>query len=298
MYFTVYALLLVPVAVTAVAPGASRHLAPPAGVRALTCLAATAAASTAWGLAALSLAGLANFPPVRAHLHGEPRALAAADPVPWTVGATAGTLLALVTVRALLVTHGLARQRAAVAAVRHHPAAGDLVVLADDHADAYAVPGRPPRIVATSGMLRALDAGERAVLIAHERAHLVHRHHRYAAVADIAVAVNPLLGGLRAAITFGVERWADEAAAEAASSRALATRALARAALATAARTPGAPRALSYPRHRIAARITALQAERPRSRWHRAWPTAGLLLGASIALVDVGVACTRLLNAL
>ncbi|CAM5506211.1 hypothetical protein BOQ63_036965 [Streptomyces viridifaciens] len=139
MYFTVYLLLLVPVAVAAVAPRASRHLTPAAGVRVLTCLAATAAAATGWGLTALSLAGLANLPPVRAHLHSEPRVLAAADPVPWGIGATAGALLAVLAVRVLVTTHGMARQRATVAAVRRLLAAGHLVVLADDRADAYAL---------------------------------------------------------------------------------------------------------------------------------------------------------------
>ncbi|PYC65838.1 M56 family peptidase, partial [Streptomyces tateyamensis] len=39
-----------------------------------------------------------------------------------------------------------------------------LAVLDDDRADAYALPGRPGRIVVTAGMLRALPAPERAAL--------------------------------------------------------------------------------------------------------------------------------------
>ncbi|MEV7028468.1 M56 family metallopeptidase, partial [Kitasatospora sp. NPDC093558] len=235
---------------------------------------------------------------VRALLHCDPHVLGAVDPVPWGVGVAAGLLLAAIVVRLLITVRGLAQERSAVAAVRRLAAAGDLVVLADDRADAYALPGRPARIVVTSGMLRALESDERAVLIAHERAHLRFRHHRYAAFADLAVAVNPILGGLRDALAFGIERWADEAAAEAVSSRTLATRSLARAALATAARTPGPTRPLAYPRHRIADRVAALRQERPRNQWHRAWPAAGVLLGASIALADTGVAFARLLNVL
>ncbi|MGW7378006.1 SpoIIE family protein phosphatase [Streptomyces sp. NPDC054794] len=51
------------------------------------------------------------------------------------------------------------------------------VELADEQPDAYALLGRPGRIVVTSGMLRALPAEERAVLLAHEQAHLAHGHH-------------------------------------------------------------------------------------------------------------------------
>lgn len=297
MYFTVHLLLLSPAVLAAVGPAASRHLAPRAAVLVLTGLIAAAAAATVWGLTVLAVAGLANLPAVRTRLHGDPRVLAAADPVPWGFGVLALAVLGVIAVRVSSLWRRRAADRRALGAVRSHPAAGDLIVVADDRADAYALPGRPGRIVVTAAMLRALTAGERAVLLAHERAHLTHGHHRYAAAAEYGVVVNPLLLRLRDEVAFGIERWADEVAAEAVSSRRVATVSLARAALA-AARLPAPPAALAYLRHRIAARVAALEGGRPVSRWHRVWPAGAAVLATAVALADVGVAMLRCVGAL
>ncbi len=90
---------------------------------------------------------------------------------------------------------------------------GELVVL--DHPDrhALAVPGRPGRIVLSTGLLRALDAGQRRAVLAHERSHLRHRHHLHQSITRIAAAANPLLHPLPAAVGLACERWADEDAA-------------------------------------------------------------------------------------
>ncbi|MGW2372666.1 M56 family metallopeptidase [Kitasatospora sp. NPDC001683] len=297
MYFTVHLLLLAPVALAVVGSAVSRHLAPAAEVRVLTCLAATAGAATLWGLSVLAFAGLMNVPQVRSRLDGDPRVLAAADPVPGGLGVLAAVVLGVVAVRLSFAWRRHATARRALGVVRGAPAAGDLIVVTDDRADAYALPGRPGRIVVTTGMLRTLSAEERAVLLAHERAHLTHRHHRYAAVAQIAVVINPLLARLRDEVAFGIERWADEVAAERVGSRRLAMRSLARAALATAD-LPAPPPALTYLRHRVTARVAALNGERPASRWCRAWPAAGAVLVTFVALADVGVALVRCVNAL
>jgi bla regulator protein blaR1 len=52
-------------------------------------------------------------------------------------------------------------------------------VLVLDHPDptAYCVPGRPPRLVVSTGALRALDRAELTAVLAHERAHARERHH-------------------------------------------------------------------------------------------------------------------------
>ncbi|MFD8482155.1 M56 family metallopeptidase, partial [Kitasatospora sp. NPDC059673] len=115
---------------------------------------------------------------------------------------------------------------------RTGPAAAALTVLDDDRADAYALPGRPPRIVATTGMLAALSAPERAALLAHERAHLAGRHHLLLAAAEYAAACHPALRPLRGALGYHLERWADECAAAEVGDRALTARAIGRAALA------------------------------------------------------------------
>jgi beta-lactamase regulating signal transducer with metallopeptidase domain len=104
---------------------------------------------------------------------------------------------------------------------------------------------------------RALDHDERAVLLAHERAHLSERHHWLRAVVDAAAAVNPLLRPARDTVAFLLERCADEAAADTVGSRTLAARSLARAALATTDATRG--EALAFQRLAITTRVAALQ---------------------------------------
>ncbi|WP_405072198.1 hypothetical protein OG558_22650 [Kribbella sp. NBC_01510] len=105
-------------------------------------------------------------------------------------------------------------------------------------------------------MLAALDGDERRVLLAHEAAHLNHRHHLYVhlverepspdrsiALSELAAAVNPLLAAVPSVVRTSVERWADEDAAVAVGDREITARAVAKAGLATATATrrPSAP---------------------------------------------------------
>ena len=90
---------------------------------------------------------------------------------------------------------------------------GELVVLDLADRQALAVPGRPGRIVLSTGLLRALDAGQRRAVLAHERSHLRHRHHLHQSITRIAAAANPLLRQVPAAVGLACERWADEDAA-------------------------------------------------------------------------------------
>ncbi|MGW6772594.1 M48 family metalloprotease, partial [Streptomyces sp. NPDC055037] len=108
---------------------------------------------------------------------------------------------------------------------------------------AAARPGRPGRIVVTTGMLRALEPAEREALFAHERAHLRGRHHVLLAAAELAALCHPALRSLREPLGYALERAADEAAAAAVGDRRLAARAIGRAALA-ARGAPGRPGAV------------------------------------------------------
>lgn len=152
-----------------------------------------------------------------------------------------------VTVALALAAGGALAWRLAVlaGAVRRHwsqlrlaraaagPVRGELAVLRDARPDAYALPGRPGRIVVTTGMLRALGPAEREALFSHERAHLRGRHHVFLAAAELAALCHPALRALREPLGYALERVADEAAAEAVGDRRLAARAIGRAALAT-----------------------------------------------------------------
>ncbi|MFD0149781.1 M56 family metallopeptidase [Streptomyces sp. NPDC055721] len=112
---------------------------------------------------------------------------------------------------------------------------GDLLVIPGSDVDAFALPGyrgRRGRVVVTSGMVRSLKAGEREVLLAHERAHLAGRHHLLSATVDLTAVVHPALRSLREALAFPLERWADEEAAAVTGDRRVAAAAIARAALA------------------------------------------------------------------
>ncbi|MFI9329933.1 M56 family metallopeptidase [Kitasatospora sp. NPDC052868] len=185
------------------------------------------------------------------------------------------------------------RQQLTRARALLRPTEHPLTVLDDERADAFALPGRlprpghpgePGRIVVTSGMLRALDAPERAALLAHERAHLDGRHHLFLALAEHAATVHPALRPLRGPLAYHLERWADEAAAARTGDRAATARAVGRAALA-AGRTPrparpqraAAAHTGPVPR-RVAALLRPVSAAAPRRR------AAALALTACLAL--------------
>ncbi|MFB7445816.1 M56 family metallopeptidase [Streptomyces mirabilis] len=296
MYLTVYLLLLAPVVLAAAGPRLARQLAPAAAARMLAATTAVAAVATVWGLLVLAAGGLGRIGEVVAYTRPDPAALAAADPVPRTLGVLAAALLACGLARLTRTAWRRRREVRALAALRKLPAAGDLIVLADEHADAYALPGRPGRIVITSGMLRVLPADERAVLLAHELAHLTYRHHHYNALGEMACALNPLLRRLRDELGFALERWADEDAAHVVASRPLAARSLARAALAGTGRGPAT--ALAYLRHQVTARVRALQGTRPESRHSATVLAASLVTVTALALADAASALGRFLEIL
>jgi Zn-dependent protease with chaperone function len=94
-----------------------------------------------------------------------------------------------------------------------------LVVLPDEELFAYAVPGWPGRIVASTGVFRVLDGTGRRALLAHEQAHLDQHHDLHIFVGSVTAAANPLLRRVPAAIRLACERAADERSAEAVGSR-------------------------------------------------------------------------------
>ncbi|WP_371501540.1 M56 family metallopeptidase [Kitasatospora sp. NBC_00374] len=217
--------------------------------------------------------------------------------LPWVVSTSpAAVPVAAGAALALLVAGGCAahlwrRQRALLArtwrTVEAHPGGGDLTVLPEGAPDAFALPrhaGRPGRVVATSAMLRALDRSERDVLLAHERAHLAGRHHLIARTVQLAAAAHPALRGLRPALSFHLERWADEDAAEAVGSRRLVATAVARAALAASASGRQPSLLLAVDTGPVPRRVSALLGPAPRAPRHRGrWMAAGGLL-AVVAL--------------
>ncbi|WP_063771915.1 M48 family metalloprotease [Kitasatospora mediocidica] len=310
--FAVWAPFLVPFLAAPAARRLAEALHPRAAAWVLATTTVTMAAASTVSLGLLAVAGLLRVPVVAAlgHLslpwlsHASPAAELLAGPA--AAALLAAAALALRTAR--LQAGELRQARAAVdgdgsteparaprlplraqlrralrelVALDEHP----LAVLDDDRADAYALPGRPGRIVVTAGMLRALPAPERAALLAHERAHLACRHHLFLAAAAYAAVIHPALRQLRTPLGFHLERWADECAARAVGDRAVTARAVGRAALA-AARAPRpsrpslAPAAAAGP---VPRRVAALLSPHPRTGGRRR-AAAAVALAACLAV--------------
>ncbi|GAB1692632.1 M48 family metalloprotease [Krasilnikovia sp. M28-CT-15] len=259
--------------------------APEFTARALTLAAAIAATCSTWSLGLLALTLLDDVPPLRA-LDEHPH-LELPEPVPGLVALAAALLLIWAAGRLGRDVHRRIDTHRRLRGVG--TPTGELVVADWDTPMAVAVPGRPGHLLVTSGMLRLLDAGERAVVFAHEQAHLRRHHHRLVAVSAAAAAVNPLLVPVREAVVFLVERAADEEAAAQVADRNLAARALARAALSTVP-----PTVLGISSAATVQRVRALTAPAPAARYRRLAALVLLGVGCLAAAVAATVAFVEL----
>ncbi|MGW4569421.1 M48 family metalloprotease, partial [Streptomyces sp. NPDC004561] len=231
--------LLLPFALPALARRALDRLAPVAALRAVTACAVVLAGCSLAALGAFVLIGLLRLPLFAAF--GElihPLRTASALIVGPAAATSVGVLAVCCWTLVRSVLHQTRAFRAARTQAGNGPAAGDLCVVDSPRPDAYALPGRPHRIVVTTAMLRSLDGPEREALFAHERAHNDGGHHYFLAAAELAAHCHPALRRVRETIRLAAERAADEAAATSVGDRRLMARAIARAALAGhAART-------------------------------------------------------------
>ncbi|MFE9424743.1 M56 family metallopeptidase [Kitasatospora sp. NPDC006697] len=296
--------LVVSGALALAAPRTARSMPPAAAARLLAASALVAATSWLGGLCLLAFTGL-----------GQLRAVAKAGP--WSVwylhsqepfGLLLSALCGLALAGGLgpAVLLGWRRGRVLLRAWRRCRAlprsGGDLTVVADRVPEAFALPGlpgTPGRVVVSTGMLRTVSGTELAALLAHERAHLRHRHHLYLLLMQFSAAVCPLLRPLAHEGGYAVERWADEEGAREVGDRTAMARALGRAALARKAAGPGAePPAAGPPRGRpqpllpatggpVPRRIRALLGPAPAVR--RA-PLAAVLLLAAACWASLGIA--------
>ena len=205
------------------APGArllTRRCEPRLATWLLTVSSVVLAAAGTISLALLTLTGLLRIPELAAIGQWSLGIADRKDPVELSVAAAAGLLLTLATTAAARMSWLRCRALARAVMDAACMATPDgLVIVEDPFPEAFALPGRPGRIVVSTGMLDTLDTGERAVLLAHERAHLADHHYAFVAFAQLAAAANPLLRPLAAAVAYTVERWADERAATATGDR-------------------------------------------------------------------------------
>ncbi|MER5430229.1 M48 family metalloprotease [Streptomyces sp. NPDC002588] len=276
------ALLLVPLVLPFLAPTLARRtldrLVPATALWVLTASALALAGACVAALGALVLTGLLKLPAFAAL--GE-LVHPLRTPSDYLVLPAAVTATGVLTVSVWTLARSAFLQarafRSARAQADRRPAAGDLCVVDSPHPDAYALPGRPHRIVVTTAMLRSLGPAEREALFAHERAHNRAGHHYFLAAAELAAHCHPALRGARDTIRLAAERAADEAAATAIGDRRLIATAIARAALAghaSPATRPGfAPAATTGP---VPQRVTALL--QPSKGHSRATHWTGFLL--------------------
>lgn len=161
-------------------------------------------------------------------------------------------------------------------------AAGDTVIVRSPHRDAMAISSGI--IVMTDALVRDLNVEQRRAVIAHERSHLSHDHHRYLQLGLLIAAANPLLRTVPDALAFLVERWADEDAA----------RATSRATTAAALERLAHPQKTQHPSVLIAIRAAAtavedrLAALRTPTRPVR---VVGVLSPALLAIASIAIAC-------
>jgi peptidase M48-like protein len=279
---SVYIPLYLGVTLTAVTPLIVRLLPPRTGVWCLSAGAITAAASWCVSLAMITFTGLGRITFVADEGHWSATLWRRVDPVGVWTARIAGTALAACIcmfayrlIREMMAWHQLNLVSGGFGTSE------TLIFVDDDSPHAYATGGRRPRIVVSRGLLRSLTTAERRAVLAHETAHVRHRHDVHLMVLRLAVSLNPFLRPFLPAGDLAVERWADEETAVAVGDRTLVARTLLRAALAgtgTARRPHGA---LAHASGDVGRRIRALLQAPPRPRWSMT-AVAWLLLVATI----------------
>ncbi|MEV0532286.1 M56 family metallopeptidase [Kitasatospora sp. NPDC050463] len=302
--------LILPLTAVPIARLTEQHLHPRGASRLLTAISAVMALCSAVCLGLTGVVGTAQLPGNPLPDSWSDPEVRAALPYHETVGTAAICVLVVVAGACLrtVLRHLRIRARArralgrdpgvaagyGFAAATGGAFADDLAVLPDDRPYAYALPGSPGRVVVSTGMLAGLAADEREALLAHERAHLEHRHHRYLLITQLAGCVNPFLRPLQQAVAYSAERWADEESAQAVGDRRITARAVARAALVShRAPAPGfaafaAPGAVPGP---VPRRVAALLGPVPSSR---NWPPAHTRAGLAAMVAAIGTAASAL----
>jgi Zn-dependent protease with chaperone function len=275
LFIPTFACLLIAVA----SSGVQRRLAPAAGATLLTGASLTAAGAVILALGAVGFAYLSQISWAASAL-GWCRSLSPIDDhVPTGVGVAAIAILAGAAVRGV----GYVRR----STWRSSRAPANVVVVQSSVVEAVAVPGDPSRIVVSTALLDLLGEEECEAMLAHERAHLDHRHHRFLVLAGAAAAVVPLIGPLTARVRFCTERWADECAADHIGDRALVAHAIAKAALAGVGAPPSS--ALSFLGIGVPGRVAALLAPQ-----RRAGVGAGLLFATGLAGLALSIGASTL----
>lgn len=200
----------------------------------LTATALVLGAVSTVSLGLLAVTGLIRIPQLAGLGHWSAHTAQHDAPAQFSVALIAGLLLGGAVLTAARMLWRRARTLAAAALdAACMPTHDGTVIVDDEAADAYALPGLPGRVVVSTGMLHTLDESEHGILLAHERAHLTAHHYAFVALAQLGASANPLLRPFATAVTYTIERWADEKAATTTGDRRRVARTVGKAALAT-----------------------------------------------------------------
>jgi Zn-dependent protease with chaperone function len=283
---SVYLPLVLGTVLAVVGPALVRTLPPAAAVWSLTCMAIASAVAWVVSLGIIASTGVERTSFVAHLVNYSATYWRHVDPVAVPSAIAAGVVLLVCL--GLFVAASI-REAAAALSIRRLTAgftgSSDTVFVQDETPHAYAVGGRRPRIVVSSGLMRSLGPGERRAVLAHEAAHLRRRHHMHLRVLRLAAAVHPLLRPAVPAGLLAVERWADEDAARSIGDRTVVARSLLQAALVGT----GAPRPAGVLAHSasgdVSRRVAALLVAPPRPRWSVAAVSALMVVAAVLSPV-------------
>ncbi|HEY2551747.1 MAG TPA: M56 family metallopeptidase [Streptosporangiaceae bacterium] len=257
-----------------------RRLPPAAAAPLLTLLALATSLATGLVLCLAAFSALARLPLVASAGGWSLATWRPLDQLPAAIGLAAGGVAAILLAAAVAQLAVTTRQLVLAAlACRQLASSHDrLVITGDQRPTAYTVPALPGAIVVSAGMLRLLSAGERRALLAHEAAHLRHRHAAYVLLSRLAAAANPLLRPLASSVRLAVELWADQSAADEVGDSRLVARAIARASLAVSDHRPPGGVALAIGESDVAVRVRALLDRRVRPGRSRTAAAAAVAL--------------------
>lgn len=290
MEVAIYLPLLAAAALGLSARWLAHRLPPSTATRLVAVVAAVTSAACSFSLGVMGFLLIAHIPAAAALGHWSITTLQADSQVPLVaaVGGAASTIVVSALLVRVIWRHGRAALNARDHCARIGGEPGRLVVLDSDRADAYALSAGRGRIVVTRPLLQGLDPVERRALLAHERAHLDHHHHRYRLVVALAAALCPLLRPACSAVEYATERWADEIAAAHVTDRTQVATTLARTSLLVSAEPAARPsvalRAATGP---VVRRVQALLVPAPRQRPVLVLAVLMLAAFAVIAALDV-----------
>jgi hypothetical protein len=272
--------------------GWTRHLSPMPATRVLMTMSFVVTTAVAAILAGLALPLAGRSDALADHAHWSDAVFVRGSSPGLAVSVLAAIALAVAALRVALQLREQIRHTSAAERFRREVGGGygEIVVAALAEPDAMALSSGV--IVVTPCLLRALGSEERRAVLAHERAHLDHRHHRHRHAAVLLASANPLLRRLPEAIGYLTERWADEDAARV-TSRPSTASALQRVAELGGSRLDHSTATMHSAVVGVPERILALQSDPLGVSWHRLLSPAFLVAGT---LVVALVAAERTLD--